>query len=297
MAPSGNSNSPQGKKDRREAARETARREREAEKKRQRRNRIFLQGGIGIGIIAVIAVIALFFVNSSAPGGPGPNNMASGGIVLVGKSGAVAPVTTGPAPANGALTPTKTTAGDGVAHIVTYEDWSCPSCKSFEATYASKIAALVGNGTATLEVHPVAILDRNYPGSRYSSRAANVAACVANYAPSKFMDAQSSFYKNQPAEGSSGLSNSAMITLLKAAGVNDPAIDGCVTKESFKSWVSQVTQVTSSNKSLADPTSGGFGTPTVFVNNKRWDSKTDFLSFVSSATSGSVPAPTPSPSK
>ena len=222
MAASHNSTSSQGKKNRREAARETARVDREAEKKRRRRNRVLLQGGIGIGILAVIAIIGLVVVNFSSPGSPGPRNMASGGILFAAKSSAVAPVLTDRAPANGALTPTKTNAGDGIAHIVTYVDWACPACKSFEATYTTKIASLVSAGKATLEVHPISILDRNYAGSRYSSRAANVAACVANFIPARYLDAQTAFYENQPAEGTTGLTNAGMIRLLKNAGINDP---------------------------------------------------------------------------
>jgi hypothetical protein len=41
-----------------------------------------------------------------------------------------------------------------------------PACKSFEATYASQIQQLVANGSATLEVHTISILDRNYLTSR-----------------------------------------------------------------------------------------------------------------------------------
>jgi protein-disulfide isomerase len=294
MAASGN-NSPQGKKDRREHARETARLEREAQKKRDRRNRVFLQGGIGVGVLVIIAVIALVLVNVNKPGAPGPLNMASQGILFTGKSGAVTPTKTAGAPADGAATPTKLSSTD-VAHITTYVDWACPVCKTFESTYATQIAQLVAGGSATLEVHPIAILDNSYPGSRYSSRAANAAACIANFLPAKFLDAQTAFYGNQPAEGSSGLTNAAMISLLKGAGIDDAKVTSCITQETFKSWVTSVTKRTTSTKSLTNPTDGSFGTPTVFVNGKRWDNSTAFPTFIASAVPSLVGSPSPSPS-
>jgi protein-disulfide isomerase len=300
MAPTGNTNSTQGKKDRRESARETARIEREAEKRRQRRNKIFLQGGLVIGVLAIIAIAAVLIVGGTRGGGSsvGPLNMASGGILFSGQSGSVVPTKTAAAPASGKLTPTKTDNTAGVANIVTYVDWACPVCKTFEATYASDLAKLVASGGATLEVHPIAILDQNYAGSRYSSRAANVAACVANFDPAKFLDAQTAFYTNQPAEGSTGLTNAAMKTLLSGAGVKSTAIDSCIDKETFKNWVTNVTRTTTTDKSLVDPTSGSFGTPTVYVNGKRWNNSTDFPTFVSQALGGSsttTPTPTPTP--
>ncbi len=294
MAASGTSNSPQGKKDRREAARETARIEREAEKRRQRRNKILLQGGIGVAILAVIAIVVAIVVQPAAPGAPGPKNMASSGILFTGKGGVATPTTTAAASADGKPKATKTSASDGLAHIVTYVDWACPACKSFEATYSAQIQQLVASGSATLEVHPVSILDRNYQTSRYASRAANAAACIANYDPTKFLDAQTVFYDKQPTEGTSGLTDPEIKALAAEAGISDPAVNSCIDSEKFKSWVSNTTQVTTGTASLVNPSAGGFSTPTVVVNGKRWDGTGDFISFAASAA-GITPSPSSTP--
>jgi protein-disulfide isomerase len=296
MAASGTSPSSQGKKDRREAARETARLEREAEKKRQRRNKVLLQGGIGIAILAVIAIVVAIVVQPSAPGAPGPKNMASSGILFTGKSGVATATTTAAAAADGKPKATKTDTADGIVHIVTYVDWACPACKSFEAGYSSQIQQLVSNGSATLEVHPISILDRNYLTSRYASRAANAAACIANYQPSKFLDAQKKFYDKQPAERTSGLTDSQIKSLVADAGITDSSITSCIDTEQFKSWVGTASQVTTSTASLINPAVGGFSTPTVVVNGKRWDGKGDFLKFAASAAGIATPSPSPSPS-
>ena len=117
---------------------------------------------------------------------------------------------------------------------------------------------------------------------------------MANYDPAKFLDAQAAFYSNQPAEGSTGLSNSAMNKLLSDSGITDPKIDSCIDNETYKSWVANVTRATTTDKSLVSPTSGSFGTPTVYVNGKRWDNSTDFQTFVGQAT-GTTGSTTPTP--
>ena len=296
MAASGTSTSPQGKKDRREAARETARLEREAEKQRQRRNKILLQGGIGVALLAVIAIVVAIVVQPAAPGAAGPKNMASNGILFTGKSGAATASATAAAAADGKPKGTKTDASDGLAHIVTYVDWACPACKSFEATYSAKIKQLVATGSATLEVHPISILDRNYLTSRYASRAANAAACIANYDPSKFLDAQTVFYDKQPAEATSGLTDKEIKALVTGAGITDSAVTNCIDTEKFKTWVGKSTEVTTATASLVNTAAGGFSTPTVVVNGKRWDGKGDFLQFAATAAGiTATPSSTPTP--
>ena len=283
--------SPLGKKDRREAARETARLEREAEKKRERRNKIFLQGGIGVAVIAIVAVIVLVITGmNNAPTATAskvsPKNMASDGILFTGDGSAVTATTTAAVSVDKvpAVTATKAPTDSGVAHIVTYIDWACPACKSFEAAYTSGIISLVKSGKATLDVHPISILDGNYPGSRYASRAANVAACVANFEPEKFLDVQTAFYENQPAEGSSGLTNTAMKTLVKNAGAENASVTKCIDKETYSTWVTKETARTTSNAALVDQTSGRFATPTAFVNGKRWNNSEDFMAFITAST-------------
>ena len=72
------------KNERRQHAREVARQRADAEKRRKRRNKWFLQGGLVLGVLAVAAVVVLVVTRSMAPAGPGPLNMASDGIVLSG---------------------------------------------------------------------------------------------------------------------------------------------------------------------------------------------------------------------
>jgi protein-disulfide isomerase len=269
MTPPANDGSQPGKKDRREQARETARIEREAEKKRQRRNRAFLQGGIGIAIIAVIAVIAIVVISTNKPVGPGPLNMASNGIVLSGSQ--MHAVETKAVKAGAKPIPTDTKKLTGTAHIVTYIDYQCPYCEQFETTNEDQIASMVKSGNATLEIHPISILDNSSLGNKYSTRAANAAACVANFDPNDFYAVNTALYANQPAENTSGKTDAELLAVLKGAGASGANITSCVKSQTFAGWVKSSSALVTAGNYSGVAASGTFaGTPTVFVNGKKY---------------------------
>lgn len=273
--------SPQlSKNQRREAAREAARLKREKEARRAKLMKWLVPTGVSLGLVAVAAIVGVVIWSSiPKPSFPaGPENMASDGILFEGQDGALVPVETAGVAEGDAPTPT---AADGdVPAIVTYVDWSCPICADFEARYGEQIEELVAAGDATLEVHPVSILDRLFQGTRYSSRSANVASCVAEDAPESFLDVQRVFFENQPEENGPGLEDDEMLALLAEAGVEDDAVISCVEDEDWEEWVTASTERATSDDELKGPQ--GFGTPTTLVNGERWDGTGDFLEFVES---------------
>ncbi|MEO5919713.1 MAG: hypothetical protein ABIQ01_01080, partial [Pseudolysinimonas sp.] len=138
----------QTKDQRREAAREAARIQREKQKRRDRMFRWLIPTISTLAILAIAAAIVWAFVSSQpAPQSvAGPRNMISDGILFTADAnGDIVPVETGAIPPSGTPTPTDAE-DDGLAHIVTYEDFSCPACQSFEATYSASIQALVSAG-------------------------------------------------------------------------------------------------------------------------------------------------------
>ena len=296
----------QTKDQRRAAAQEAARQMRQKQKRIDRRNRIFLIGGSTLAILAIFAVVAVVLITSNRGAGPGPANMASDGVVFTGSDAGVKVVETKGIPEGGTPTPTDTTAlGDKVKlNIVTYIDFLCPYCNQFETTNAATIQSLVESGVASLEVHPIAILDNSSQGTKYSTRAANAAACVAAYEPDKFLAVQSAFFANQPAEQTTGLKNSELIDLIKGAGVTDEQVEPCVNDQRFAAWVTSAT-----TRALANPdlktADGKFGTPRVLVNGVMYSGgvsdPTAFQEFLAQAAvaanngDGSTPTPTPSP--
>ncbi|MGW8431090.1 DsbA family protein [Curtobacterium citreum] len=266
------------KKQRREQAREHARANREQAKRRQRRNRWFLQGGIGACILAAAGVTLLIVTSANAPvpAGKTPSNTTAGAIAFHGEDGTVAPTAK-----TSSTTVAPTTSKP--AKVDLYIDWSCPVCKQFETATSADLTTLIESEQATLAVHPVAILDRSYLGSRYSSRAANAAACVADHSPSSFLDVQAQMYDNQPQEGTRGLTTARILELVHAGGATGAALDSCIKDETFKGWVQKYTAKALSDKALVNPSTGGFGTPTALINGKRWNGGRDFIRSVEDA--------------
>lgn len=272
------------KNERRAHARDLARERAAAEKARKRRNKWFLQGGIGLGIIAIAAIVTIVVVNvNNAPAvsAAGPENMATGAIQFTGKGGEVTPVTTPAVPATGTPSAVPTSGSGGAVAVTEYVDWACPVCKQFEAAYADQILDKVKSGDATLAIQPVSILDRSYQNSRYASRAANAAMCVANYAPEKFLDVQTQFFENQPTEGTKGLTNAEIAKLVKAGGATGANVSECLSSEQFKGWVTKSTSAVTANPALQG--AQGFGTPTVVVNGKRLDDLSTVITAIDAA--------------
>lgn len=273
------------KKERREHAREIAREMREKERRRRKRNRILVQGGVVVAAIAVAVVVALVVTTLNKPAGPGPANMASDGILLVGDgSGQVVAATNAGIPEGGKPTATDQTAYEGLANITVYVDFLCPYCNQFETTNAELMNTWVAQGLATLEYHPIAILDNASLGSRYSTRSANAAACVANFAPNSYATVSAALFAQQPAENTTGLTNEELASLVAQAGVTNANVASCIIDETFSPWVTAATKRTSQsvpNSELDAITS----TPTIIVNGQQYTgSITDpdaFASFVS----------------
>ena len=290
------------KKARRDQAREHARELREQERRRKVRNGWILRGSIGLALVAIAVITVLVFNNvrdaqieAQAPK-PGPANMISDGILLQGDgAGNIVAVPTAAIPAGGDYTPTDITKYADTVNIVTYVDYFCPICQAFEQTNAEQLGTWVSSGAATLEIHPISILDRSSLGTRYASRSANAMACVAQYDPNAFFQATTAMYANQPAEGTSGLTNEEIASVLAQAGVTSLDVVTCINDETFKQWVTDAT-----NRSNVGPIPNSEltrvgGTPTILVNGYQYPGAVDdanaFAQFVSAVASGSYVPP------
>lgn len=266
----------QTKAQRQNAAREKARLMREEAKKKARRNRIILQSSIGLGIVVVIVVVALVIVNLAKPtSSAGPKNMKSDGFLLTSTTDYVS---TPAIPDGGKPTPT-TQPDDGKAHITIYQDLQCPYCEQFEEANDAQLSQWLDAGTATLEIHPISFLDQSSSGNKYSTRAANALACVANYDPKDFFKVNKALYDNQPEEGSNGRTDKQIIATLKKGGASGSKISDCVTSQKFVGWVKSSTDRTIKpgtkipNSTYTVP-SQGFSTPTIIVNKQLYNPPT-----------------------
>jgi protein-disulfide isomerase len=202
----------------------------------ERRRRTLAVSAIAVGVIVIIVgVFVAIQTRSSAP------TVAASGVrgatgnygFVVGEAGA---------PVN----------------MVVYEDFQCPVCKSLEVTDGAMLNQKIADGTVKIEYRPIAILDRASTTS-YSSRALNAAACVRNDSTSTVWKAYHDLlFKQQPEEGSAGLTDAQLTTLATQAGAKAPAVGTCIADDTFKNWASSATEASSKD--------GVSGTPTVRLN-------------------------------
>ena len=158
------------------------RRQQELEERQARQKRMM---GIGIGVLAVIALVIVAIVVTQAIGKSGnvatpPNATKDNGIQLLSQ----------------ATQPT----GE-VPHLVIYEDYQCPGCKVREEQYGDVITQLLDEGKITVEIRTAYFLDKvnQQDNARSSSRAA-LAAAAAD-AVGKYREFHKVVFANQPQEG------------------------------------------------------------------------------------------------
>jgi protein-disulfide isomerase len=149
--------------------------------------------------------------------------------------------------------------GDGDNSFDTYIDFMCPVCGDFEQKYGPEIESLVDDGTITLGIHPIAILDHLSQGTEFSTRSANAMYCVAVADADAALPFMTAMYQNQPAEQSTGLTDEQILGIGAAVGVDD--IDDCVNDGRYSKYVTSLT-----GETPVQPGAGGIATPTVVVN-------------------------------
>ncbi len=291
------------KNERRAQAREQARRMQEERRRKERLRKGLTVGGIIVAAVAVVAIVAMVIVNSIRPAGPGPENMASNGIVI---GEGFEAQRTAATPAEGEPTPTEPR--DDIIQIEIYQDYMCPVCGTFDEANRATLEQLISTGAATVEIHPIAILDSQSLGSKYSTRSASAAACVAEFAPDQFWDFNSAMFDNQPEERTSGLSNEEIVGVAESAGIDTSGgLADCINDGRFMSWAEDATV-----RAGTQPLPGTDGvvadrTPTVIVNGQKYPGSpadaAGFQAFVTAAAgqqggeSGEEPAETEAPAE
>jgi protein-disulfide isomerase len=274
-------------------ARENARKIREAQLAKDKRNRLLIGWGIVVAVVAILTVVGLVITTSMkdntpiADQGPTPANAnIHGGVTLLANTDVAksdpATVNIADIPSAPATPPTEIKAPGAEAEagkpvkVVVYIDFICPVCKRFEDTYSADLTKLRNEGKITLEYRPLGFLDSKST-TNYSSRAANAAACVVNESPEKYSDFLNKLFEKQPAEGSAGLSDNELKKLATEVGAKN--IDSCVDNKTFRPFVKYSTQ--------AAAATGVSGTPTAFVDGKQWgkgdSANVDFIPFVQTA--------------
>jgi protein-disulfide isomerase len=278
------------KNQKREHARELARLNREAERKRQRRRRWITQASVIVGALAVVALVAVV-LTSGGKSAPGPLNMLSDGIVVTGDGTTTTALSTDALAADAEPVATQWSDTSDTANIVVYLDYLCPYCGAFETANTEQISSLVASGAATLEVHPISILDRLSNGTEYSTRAANAASCVADSDPDSFLAINAALFANQPAENTDGLTDAELIELVASVGVDGTDVATCITDGTFTDWVGEATDRALDGPLPNTDVEAVEGTPTVLVNGTLYEGAVDdpqaFADFVTATVATS----------
>jgi protein-disulfide isomerase len=149
--------------------------------------------------------------------------------------------------------------GTGEKTMDTYVDFMCPICNQFEQAYGESIQGLVEDGTITLNVHPISILDRSSQGTKFSTRAASAMYCVAANDPDAALGFMQAMYAGQPSEGSTGLTDDEISAIAAQAGATNSA--SCIADGTYTKYVTSMTP-----KTPIAPGSTSIGTPTIAIN-------------------------------
>ncbi len=281
------------KAERTSEAREKARLIREAQLKKDKRNKLLIGWGIVVAVVAILAVVALVVTTTMrqnapiADQGPTPaNGNVHGGITLLANTD-VAKLDAATVDAASVGEPPQTAPAEVVApgaeaeagkpvKVVLYVDFICPVCKNFEAQYNEQLTSLRNEGKISVEYRALGFLD-NRSSTNYSSRAANAAACVVNESPEKYAEFVDSLFANQPAEGSAGISDNDLKKM--ATDIGAKPIDTCVDEKTYRPFVKFTTKEAAAI--------GVTGTPTVFVDGQQWgkgaSAQTPFPDFLQAA--------------
>ena len=189
------------KGDKRAEARARAEAMRLESERKARRQRALIVGITALVIVALVVGVGVFVQRArsqAALDAAGPPGLSANGGLVLGEEDA--PVT-----------------------VTTYVDYMCPACNQFETENAALLDELRGKGEVKVEYVPIAILDRFSQGTRYSTRSAGAAYCVAEHDPDVMPLFTSAMYENQPEENSTGLSTEVIGQIAQVAGAGDDA--------------------------------------------------------------------------
>lgn len=243
----------------REIARQKAREIREQQQKKEKRNKLIIQLSVVVVLLGTVGVVVAFIFGSQGSDVARPDldekpaNMEFDNGIRLGEG----------------LEPIASGVQEDVPNIQIWSDYQCPVCQAFDVPNNQQIRSWVDTGVATVEFHPISFLDRSSVDN-YSSRAANFAACTANYSPESFFDVNGILMERQPGEGTGNLDNDDLLDIAEEAGVNvDEDFTACVESKAFGDWIQQTT-----NEVLTNPRPDSgiqiTGTPAVVVNGEEY---------------------------
>ncbi|MDO5724053.1 MAG: thioredoxin domain-containing protein [Flaviflexus sp.] len=246
---------PTTKKERREAAREKARKIQAEEEKRAKRNKM-----LTIGAIAAVALVVLISVISILTGGKDEEEAAEWDAPEV----SVTPVTEDDL-VTGYQIVGESKPADDAPRVDLYFDYLCSHCVDLEMRHGADLATYADNGKAQVILHPVAIL-----GQEFSAEATAAFREVAEKDPEHLLAFHKAVFDHAENLMKTRASDAGgwgeLVSLAEEAGVSSEVAEGLEANADLE-WANKV-----SEHFLEDYR----GTPTLLVNgeqNYEWAEK------------------------
>ena len=223
-------------------------------------------GYVSMGLAVLMLVIAVFFT-------------AAFGALIAGFANSTSSVGSGSATSEEATGQTGAAylddgylmVGTGATLVDLYIDPMCPYCGQFDIANGDTLAAMVDDGTITLRLHSLTFLDQASLGTEYSTRASAALTCEAAINPESTLDYLAALFLNQPAEGTTGLSDDELVALSSGS----ESIADCVASEQYQGWSQRNTDTALSGPIPGADISSIQGTPTVLVNGSQYSGPID----------------------
>ena len=180
---------------------------------------------------------------------------------------------------------------DGYEPVVVelYEDFQCPACQALEQVYGEQLKALVAAGDITIKYHPFSFLDeRGLSLNDYSKRSTNAAICVdEEYGADAYVQYHDYLYANQPAEGTAGPENDALIAAADSMGFT--GLETCINDETYFDRIKKAKE--------AGGERGVTGTPTIYIEDEEVTDRASLIEQINAAVAEKkgLPAPTAGP--
>ncbi|HEX6234174.1 MAG TPA: thioredoxin domain-containing protein [Jiangellaceae bacterium] len=148
--------------------------------------------------------------------------------------------------------------GTGPVTVELYLDFLCPACRQFDAAARPVLDQFLADDAIELVYRPIAILDRATT-TKFSTRAASAAGCASD--EGKIDEFVAVMMANQPAEGTTGLSDDQIVQLGTSAGLDGATFGQCVADGTYTDWAGENTNTAVDR--------GVQGTPTVYVDGEQ----------------------------
>lgn len=158
---------------------------------------------------------------------------------------------------------------DAPKTVTIYEDLQCPACATLEGAVGESINEALEAGRINVEYRVVSFLDEASLND-YSSRAANILLATQHTAGTvAFKALHDDLFANQPAEGTKGPDDDALIAMAVEAGAVEDEVRPLQEDMTFKSWIAKATEQWSKD--------GFTSTPTVLLDGEQLMSPADEL--------------------